>query len=184
MVCTRNVQNEFDINIEPYLKDVTTGSHLPVSEQSEYIRKYHETGDSKYKDIIIETNMLFVVSVAKRFHSTKLALSDKVSAGMVGLVQAVEKFDPDNGASFITYARWWVEQSIRKEILHYSNVVRIPVGTYRQMKEIQNLVNEGWSNEALSRAYNMSAKKVSLSKGFALLTVRPLTWSKWCWAAW
>ena len=164
MVCTRNVADNFDINVEPYMKDVTTGSHLPVAEQAEYIRAYHETGDTEYKDIIIETNMLFVVSVAKKFHSTKLALSDKVSAGMVGLMQAVEKFDPDNGASFITYARWWVEQSIRKEVMAYANVVRIPVGTYRQMKEIQGLANEGWSNDALEKTYNMSAKKISLLK--------------------
>lgn len=164
MVCIRNEQKEFDINIEPYLRDVSTGSHLPMEKQTEYIRAYHETGDEKYKDIIIETNMLFVVSIAKRFHSSKLSLSDKVSAGMVGLLDAVEKFDPDNGASFITYARWWVEQAIRKEIMSYANVVRIPIGTYRQMKEVQNLVNEGWTNEALERTYNMSAKKISLLK--------------------
>jgi len=159
------IDSEFDVQAQvAYMKDTETDSHLSTEEQAEHIRLYRETGDEKHKDIIIETNMLFVASVARRFRSHKLTLSDLMSAGMLGLLKAFDKFELDRNVSFISYARYWIEQFIRKEIAYNSNIVRIPFHSYRLLKKVKSLVDEGYTNRAIQREMNLSAAKISLLK--------------------
>ena len=163
MICIKKeFKNDFDINRGAYIGDLNNRAHLSIEEQAECIRMYRETGEQKYFDTIVETNLLFIVSVARKLTYSKLTLSEKISSGVVGLMKAVEKFDLERGASFITYARWWIEQSIRKDALTSANIVRIPTGTYRKIKKIQRLTEEGWTNEEIKKEYSISDKKLSL----------------------
>lgn len=159
------IDGEFDVHSQvAYMKDAETDSHLSPEDQAEHIRLYRETGDEKHKEIIIQTNMLFVASLARRFRSHKLTLSDLMSAGMLGLLKAFDKYELDRNVSFISYARYWIEQFIRKEIAYNSNVVRIPFHSYRLLKKVRALVEEGYSNRAIQQEMNLSAAKISLLK--------------------
>ncbi len=159
------VDSHFDVSSQvAYMRDAETNSHLSTEEQAEHIRLYRENGDEKHKDIIIKTNMLFVASVARKFRSHKLTLSDMMSAGMLGLLKAFDKFELDRNVSFISYARYWIEQFIRKEIAYNSNIVRIPFHSYRLLKKVRTLAEEGYSNRAIQDEMNLSAAKISLLK--------------------
>jgi RNA polymerase primary sigma factor len=163
MICIKKeVENNFDIKQGAYIKDLGKRKHISIEEQAECIRLYRETGEQKYFDKLIETNLLFIVSIARKLNHSNLTLSEKISSGVVGLMRAVDKFDINKGASFITYARWWIEQSIRKDLLASANLVRIPTGTYRKIRKIQKLTEEGWTNEEIKKHYNISNKKLSL----------------------
>lgn len=156
---------EFDVKAQvAYMKDTVTDSHLTAEQQAEHIRLYRETLDEKHRDIVIKTNMLFVASIARRFCNHKLTLSDLMSAGMLGLLKAFDKFELDRNVSFISYARYWVEQYIRKEVAYNSSIVRIPFHSYRQLKKVRSLSEEGYSNRAMQEEMNLSAAKISLLK--------------------
>ena len=159
------IENEFDVKSQvAYMKDTETDSHLSAEEQAEHIQLYRDTGDEKHKDIVIKTNMLFVASIARKFRSHKLTLSDLMSAGMLGLLKGFEKFELDRNVSFISYARYWIEQFIRKEIAYNSNIVRIPFHSYRLLKKVRTLADEGYTNRAIQSEMNLSAAKISLLK--------------------
>jgi RNA polymerase primary sigma factor len=87
-----------------------------------------------------------------------------MSAGMLGLLRAFDKFELGRPASFISYAKYWVEQFIRKEVAYNTNIVRIPFHSYRQLIKVRDMVREGYSNKKIQDEMNLSEKKVSLLK--------------------
>ena len=160
-----DINSEFDVKTQvAYMRDTQADSHLTADEQAEHIRLYRETSDEKHRDIVIKTNMLFVASIARKFCNHKLTLSDLMSAGMLGLLKGFEKFELDRNVSFISYARYWIEQFIRKEVAYNSNIVRIPFHSYRQLIKVRALTNDGYSNRAMQGELNLSAAKISLLK--------------------
>ena len=153
----------FDVKTQlPYMKDTVVNSHLTAQEQAEHIKLYRETQDEKHRDIVIETNMLFVASVARKFVNHKLNLSDLMSSGMLGLLKAFDKFELDRNINFISYARHWVEHYIRRDVSYNTNIVRIPTHSYRLLKKVRKLVEEGKSSTDIQNELNLSRSKVSL----------------------
>jgi len=121
-----------------YMADVRSrkAKLLTAEEERELARRVAQ-GDELAKQRFIEANMLLVISEAKKFRerakSTSLSLSDLISDGNIGLVKAVERFDPNEGTRFSTYAVWWIRQAIRKSIMSVGRHIRLPAHMHEML---------------------------------------------------
>jgi RNA polymerase primary sigma factor len=112
-------------NLESYLKDMSKIPLLSKEEEEELLKKVKE-GDKKALDKLIVSNLRFVVSIANQYIEFGVPFADLISAGNLGLVEASKRFDPSKGVKFITYASWWVKQSIINTIWHETDIIRKP----------------------------------------------------------
>lgn len=133
-----------------YLEEINRIPMLTNEEESILARKA-KMGDKKAFDRIINANLRFVVSVAKKFRGQGLALEDLINEGNIGLITALEKFEPEKGYHFISYAVWWIRQSIMKAISEKGRAVRLPLNRANELVQIQKarseLVHETDSDE-------------------------------------
>ncbi|HIV98202.1 MAG TPA: RNA polymerase sigma factor RpoD/SigA [Candidatus Ornithospirochaeta avicola] len=124
-----------------YLEEINRIPMLTNEEESELARKA-KMGDKKAFDKIINANLRFVVSVAKKFRGQGLALEDLINEGNIGLITALEKFEPEKGYHFISYAVWWIRQSIMKAISEKGRAVRLPLNRANELVQIQKAKSE------------------------------------------
>ena len=108
-----------------YLKEINEVGLLTAEREIELARAI-QAGDPEARDTMIRSNLRLVVSIAKRFVNRGLGFLDLIEEGNLGLMKAVEKFDPDAGCRFSTYATWWIQQSIRRSLVSSTKTVRIP----------------------------------------------------------
>jgi len=99
-------------------------------------------GSKEAKDKLIVANLRFVVNVAKHYHNNSLSLSDLISEGNLGLITAVDKFDVDKGYHFISYAVWWIRQSILKAIYEKTRMIRLPLNRANELVQIEKAKKE------------------------------------------
>ena len=115
-----------DDSVRLYLREIGKIPLLSSEEEMDLARRIVE-GDKKAKDKMAEANMRLVVSIAKRYSGRGLDFLDLIQEGNTGLLRAVEKFDPDKGFKFSTYATWWIRQAITREIADQARKIRIRV---------------------------------------------------------
>ena len=115
-----------DDSVRLYLREIGKIPLLSAEEEMELARRIID-GDKKAKDKMAEANMRLVVSIAKRYSGRGLDFLDLIQEGNTGLLRAVEKFDPDKGFKFSTYATWWIRQAITRAIADQARTIRIPV---------------------------------------------------------
>jgi RNA polymerase primary sigma factor len=115
-----------DDSVRLYLREIGKIPLLNPAEELELAQKV-KSGDKKAKDKMAEANMRLVVSIAKRYSGRGLDFLDLIQEGNTGLLRAVEKFDPDKGFKFSTYATWWIRQAITRAIADQARTIRIPV---------------------------------------------------------
>ncbi len=131
-------------SLDKYLVDI---SRIPMItpdqevELAQAIRKGGKKGQQA-KDKLITANLRFVVSVAKQYQNQGISLSDLIDEGNIGLITAADKFDETRGFKFISYAIWWIRQSILQAIAEYSNIVRKPQNQIAISNKIKNATNE------------------------------------------
>ncbi len=101
-----------------------------------------KNGDKKARDKIVSSNLRFVVSVAKKYRGQGLALEDLIDEGNIGLMTAVDKYEPEKGYHFISYAVWWIRQSILKALAEQSRPVRLPLNRSNELITIMKAKNE------------------------------------------
>ena len=118
--------------IKLYFNDISKIPLLTYDEEREIARRIKK-GDEEAKKKLIESNLRLVIYIAKRFFGSRLTFSDLIQEGNIGLIKAIEKFDPDKEFKFSTYATWWIKQSITKAIADMSKHVRIPVHLIDEM---------------------------------------------------
>lgn len=118
-----------------YFTEINKIPMLSYEEEYELALKA-KNGDKKAFDKIINANLRFVVSVAKKFKGQGLALSDLIDEGNIGLITALEKFEPEKGYHFISYAVWWIRQSIMKAISEKARPVRLPLNRSNELQQI------------------------------------------------
>lgn len=112
--------------IKAYLKDVRPIPLLTAKEELELARLVQK-GDSQAREKMIRSNLRLVISIAKRYVNLGVPLSDLIEEGNIGLMKSVEKFDPDKGFRFSTYAAWWIKQGVSRAIIDQGKMIRVPV---------------------------------------------------------
>lgn len=112
--------------IKAYLKDVRPIPLLTPAQEVELGRKVQK-GDQEARDTMIRSNLRLVISIAKRYINLGVPLSDLIEEGNLGLMKGVEKFDPERGFRFSTYAAWWIKQGISRAIIDQGKMIRVPV---------------------------------------------------------
>lgn len=111
--------------LETYLRDIDQVPLLTAEEEVDLGRRIQK-GDDKAREHMIRANLRLVVSVAKRFTGRGLALPDLIAEGNLGLLKSIEKFDPEAGFRFSTYATWWIQQTVRRALINQARTVRVP----------------------------------------------------------
>lgn len=119
-----------------YLEEINKIPMLSYEEEYELALKA-KAGDKRARERIINANLRFVVSVAKKFKGQGLPLSDLINEGNIGLINAIDKFEPEKGYHFISYAVWWIRQSIMKAISEKGRAVRLPLNRANELVSIQ-----------------------------------------------
>lgn len=124
-----------------YLKEINRIPLLTREEEGKYAR-LAEKGDSAAKEILVNSNLRFVVNVAKKYQNQGLPLSDLISEGNIGLMNAIERFDVEKGYHFISYAVWWIRQAILKAICEKSRMIRLPLNRANELVQIEKARKE------------------------------------------
>jgi|688.fasta_scaffold00022_44 RNA polymerase primary sigma factor len=128
-------------NLNRYFTEISRYPILTPDEEARLAIKSRE-GDAKSKEIILKSNLRFVVSVAKAYESPKANLEDLISEGNKGLVEAIETFDPSTGFKFISYAVWHIRKNILMYLNNHSRSIRIPTNINHEMRRYQLLEDE------------------------------------------
>ncbi len=121
-----------------YLKEINKIPLLTREEENRYARAAAD-GDIEAKNKLIQANLRFVVNVAKKYQNQGLPLSDLISEGNIGLMNAIERFDVDKGYHFISYAVWWIRQAILKAICEKSRMIRLPLNRANELVQIEKV---------------------------------------------
>ena len=122
-------------SVDKYLQEISREDLITVDEEVDLARRIRE-GDQEACDRLIKANLRFVVSVAKQYQNQGLPLPDLISEGNVGLIKAAQKFDETRGFKFISYAVWWIRQSILQALAEQSRIVRLPLNQGGNLNKI------------------------------------------------
>lgn len=163
-----SITSRESLALEKYLNDISKIELLTLEEESELARRIRE-GDEEALEKLTKANLRFVVSVAKQYQNQGLSLPDLINEGNVGLMKAAKRFDETKGFKFISYAVWWIRQSILQAIVEYSRMVRMPLNKM----VAYNKVNDAWvqfvqenerepSHEELAEILDMSPKDIAI----------------------
>ncbi|MCP4877192.1 MAG: RNA polymerase sigma factor RpoS [Gammaproteobacteria bacterium] len=115
-----------------YLKEIEV-SPLLTAEEEVYYSRLALKGDNAARDKMIECNLRLVVKIARRYMNRGLALLDLIEEGNLGLIRAVEKFDPERGFRFSTYATWWIRQTIERGLMNQTRTIRLPIHVIKEL---------------------------------------------------
>jgi len=127
-----------DSSISWYLDQI---NRIPLltREQEDTLARASRDGSEKAKDELIKSNLRFVVSIAKKYQTSGISLLDLINEGNLGLIKAAEKFDPDRGYHFISYAVWWIRQSIMLAISQKASLIRLPLNRTADLQKIERV---------------------------------------------
>lgn len=128
-----------------YLKELGKYPLLTQEEEFNYAKAYKETQDPSAKEALVNHNLRLVVNIAKKFIGTGVPLPDLVQEGNLGLMRAVDTFDPDKGFRFSTYATWWIKQAVTRAIANDGRTIRLPVHAYEALLKYQKFIKE-WNS--------------------------------------
>lgn len=166
---TKSITDRKDASLSIYFKDIY---RLPLLTQEEEINlaKKIQKGDLQAENELVKGNLRFVVSVAKSYQGKGLDLVDLIQEGNCGLIESARKYDPSKNIKFITYAVWWIRQSIMKALSDQCRTVRVPINQIANMSKI-NKISEKYeqengyipSTEEIEAQTNLSKRKIDLS---------------------
>ena len=124
-----------------YFSRIRQGKILTANEEVD-LSKRAKTGDRVARRELIEKNLRLVVSVAKKYRGYGLPFEDLIQEGNIGLMKAVEKFDPDRGYRFSTYATWWIRQAVQRAVADKGRTIRVPVHMTEKIRKVSRAYNE------------------------------------------
>lgn len=138
---SKSITNRESASLEKYLQEIGHQDLLTVDEEVELAQQIRK-GDRKALERLTKANLRFVVSVAKQYQNKGLSLPDLINEGNLGLIKAAEKFDETRGFKFISYAVWWIRQSILQAIAEQSRIVRLPLNQVGSVNRIARELNK------------------------------------------
>ncbi len=138
---TKSITNRESASLDKYLQEIGREELISVEEEVELAQRIKK-GDQRALEKLTSANLRFVVSVAKQYQNQGLSLPDLINEGNLGLIRAAEKFDETRGFKFISYAVWWIRQSILQALAEQSRIVRLPLNQVGSLNKI---------NKALAR---------------------------------
>ena len=150
-----------------YLREIGF-SPLLTAEEEIYFSRKSLRGDKAARKRMIESNLRLVVKIARRYNNRGLSLLDLVEEGNLGLIRSVEKFDPEKGFRFSTYATWWIRQTIERAIMNQTRTIRLPIHIVKRLnvylrtaREIAHKLDQDPTAEDIARELNIPAADVS-----------------------
>lgn len=138
---TKSITNRESDSLDKYLQEIGHEEFITVEEEVELAQRIRK-GDRKALERLTKANLRFVVSVAKQYQNQGLSLPDLINEGNMGLIKAAEKFDETRGFKFISYAVWWIRQSILQAIAEQSRIVRLPLNQVGSVNKINRILNK------------------------------------------
>ena len=164
---TKSITNRESASLDKYLQEIGKEDLITVEEEVELAQRIRK-GDQKALEKLTRANLRFVVSVAKQYQNQGLSLPDLINEGNLGLIKAAEKFDETRGLKFISYAVWWIRQSILQALAEQSRIVRLPLNQVGSL----NKINKAFSRfeqenerrpspEELADSLDLPAEKVA-----------------------
>ena len=138
---TKSITNRESESLEKYLQEISKEDMISIEEEVELAQRIRK-GDRKALEKLTRANLRFVVSVAKQYQNQGLSLPDLINEGNVGLIKAAEKFDETRGFKFISYAVWWIRQSILQAIAEQSRIVRLPLNQVGSVNKINRMLSK------------------------------------------
>ena len=164
---TKSITNRDSASLDRYLADIGKEQMISAEEEVELARRI-KAGDEEALNKLTTTNLRFVVSVAKQYQNQGISLQDLINEGNVGLIKAAKRFDETRGFKFISYAVWWIRQSILQAIADQSRIVRLPlnqVGVINKIKKessrLEQTLKRVPTTEEIAEAIDMPVYKVS-----------------------
>jgi len=159
---TKSITNRESQSLDKYLQDIGREELITAEEEVELARKI-KAGDQKALEKLTRANLRFVVSVAKQYQNQGLTLPDLINEGNLGLIKAAQKFDETRGFKFISYAVWWIRQSILQALAEQARIVRLPLNQVGSL----NKINKAFSRlevpeEKIKESLNVSGRHVSM----------------------
>lgn len=139
---------------------------LLTPEQEKSIARRILAGDPAAKNELIEANLRLVVCIARRYIHRGLSLPDLIEEGNLGLIHAVDKFDPENGARFSTYATWWIRQGIERAIMNQSRMIRLPVHLAKKYKQYLRAQQKLLQNQDREPTLHEIAREMEVSEEY------------------
>ena len=180
----KNILTENSELLQKYFKDISKYPIYKGDEQIELAKQF-KNGDLKARDKLINSNLRFVVTCAKQFVGQGVPLVDLISSGNLGLIQSIEKFDPDKGYHFISYAVWYIRREIMKSIYNTGRTIRYPITYISIITKVKKIYNDFISKnqrepteEELIKLSNITQKQydsVVLNKSYCQSLDTPIT---------
>lgn len=159
----------FDITIKEYLKEIDEASLLTVEQEHSLGKLVVEENDPQAREQLVRSNLRLVVNIAKKYVGRGMSLGDLIEEGNLGLIKAVDYFDPDYGTRFSTYAAWWIKQSIKRALLANVQPVHIPtymVALMNQWRhttaELQNRLGRTLDVEEMAEIMHLPLRKAKI----------------------
>ena len=148
--------------IKAYLKDIRPIPLLTPEEEIELAKRIRK-GDKAAREKMIRANLRLVISIAKRYVNLGVPLSDLIEEGNIGLMKSVEKFDPDRGFRFSTYAAWWIKQGVSRAIIDQGKMIRVPVYMNEEILKYKKILEQLTHKLKRRPRYNEIAKRMKVS---------------------
>ena len=158
---TKSITNRESASLDKYLQEIGHEELISVEEEVELAQRIRK-GDRQALEKLTKANLRFVVSVAKQYQNQGLSLPDLINEGNLGLIKAAEKFDETRGFKFISYAVWWIRQSILQAIAEQSRIVRLPLNQVGSVNKINREVNRFEQEHERRPSIDEIASKVDL----------------------
>lgn len=138
---TKSITNRQSVSLERYLQEIGHEELLSADEEVKLAQQIRK-GDKKALEKLTRANLRFVVSVAKQYQNQGLSLPDLINEGNVGLIKAAQKFDETRGFKFISYAVWWIRQSILQAIAEQSRLIRLPLNQVGSLNKVNKAISK------------------------------------------
>ncbi len=158
---SKSITNRESASLDKYLQEIGHEELLTTDEEVELAQRIRK-GDKRALERLTKANLRFVVSVAKQYQNQGLSLPDLINEGNVGLIKAAEKFDETRGFKFISYAVWWIRQSILQAIAEQSRLVRLPLNQVGSVNKIARELNRFEQEHERKPSVDEIAERVDL----------------------